>query len=218
MNDATPGLRLDAERNRQAILCAAAAVFSRRGTSAPLDEVAREAGVGIATLYRRFPDRDDLIAAVFEEKMSIYADMSEAAAERARTEPWEAFSAYVRFILAEQASDPGFSDVLLAPLSGSAAFAEQHRRALTATTALIARVVAAGVVRPDFDHSDLYLLTLANAGLARTSRRSREAASHRLGEYMLDAFRAAGSAPLPAPPKPWKRASRAGVDPNIDGR
>ena len=201
-------LRADAERNRRAILCAAATVFGRRGADAPLDEVAREAGVGIATLYRRFPDRTDLIAAVFEAKMTDYADAAEAAADRAETEPWEAFSDYVHHILQAQAADPGFSDVLLAPLTGSKAFAAHHRRALVATTALIERVVSAGVVRADFDHSDLYLLTLANGGLNRASGRTRAAASGRLAAYMLEAFRAPGE-PLPAPPAPWQRASRS---------
>jgi AcrR family transcriptional regulator len=203
-------LRVDAERNRQAILCAAATVFSRRGTSAPLEEVAREAGVGIATLYRRFPERSDLIEAVFEAKMTRYADACEEAAERALTEPWEAFTRYVHTILEEQAADPGFSDVLLAPLSGSPAFAAHHRRALNATTTLVERAVAAGVLREGFDHSDLYLLTLANAGLARGARSARMAASRRLGAYLLDAFRHPSTEPLPPPPAAWWRASRTG--------
>jgi AcrR family transcriptional regulator len=203
-------LRVDAERNRQAILCAAAAVFSRRGTGAPLDEVAREAGVGIATLYRRFPERADLVEAVFEEKMTRYADACEAAAERSATEPWPAFVDYVHFILEEQVSDPGFSDVLIAPLGGSKSFAAHHRRALRATTALVQRIVAAGVVRDGFAHADLYLLTLANSGLIRGSRNSRMAASRRLGAYMLDAFRHPSAEPLPPVPAPWSRAERAG--------
>jgi AcrR family transcriptional regulator len=207
--DSPARLRVDAERNRQAILCAAATVFSRRGTGAPLDEVAREAGVGIATLYRRFPDRAELLEAVFEEKMTRYADVCESAADRAVTEPWPAFVDYVHFILEEQVDDPGFSDVLIAPLSGSAAFAAQHRRALNATTVLVERVVAAGVVRQDFSHPDLYLLTLANSGLIRASRSSRAAASRRLGAYMLDAFRHPSAEPLPPAPTPWQRAARA---------
>lgn len=209
MVESSAPLRVDAERNRQAILCAAAAVFSRRGTGAPLDEVAREAGVGIATLYRRFPDRADLVEAVFEEKMTRYADVCEAAAERSLAEPWPAFADYVHFILEEQVDDPGFSDVLIAPLSGSAGFAAQHRRALQATTALVERIVEAGVVRDDFSHSDLYLLTLANSGLIRGSRSSRAAASRRLGAYMLDAFRHPATQPLPPAPTAWQRAARA---------
>lgn len=209
MSESAVPLRVDAERNRQAILCAAAAVFGRRGTSAPLDEVAREAGVGIGTLYRRFPERADLIEAVFEGKMKRYADACEAAAVRALTEPWPAFVDYVHIILDEQISDPGFSDVIIAPLSGSAAFAIEHRRALDGTTRLVERIIDAGVVREGFAHSDLYLLTLANAGLSRASRTARKAASRRLGAYMLDAFRSSAVDPLPPQPTPWRRATRA---------
>lgn len=208
MPESSASLRVDAERNRQAILFAASAVFSRRGTRAPLDEVAREAGVGIATLYRRFPDRADLVEAVFEEKMTRYADVCEAAADRAVTEPWQAFVDYVHFILEEQVDDPGFSDVLIAPLSGSAGFAAQHRRALNATTALVERVVEARVVREGFSHSDLYLLTLANTGLIRASRSTRVAASRRLGAYMLDGFRHPSTEQLPPAPGAWQRAAR----------
>lgn len=209
MPESTVPLRVDAERNRQAILCAAATVFGRRGTGAPLDEVAREAGVGIATLYRRFPDRADLVEAVFEAKMTRYADACEVIAERSLAEPWSALVDYVHFILKEQTEDPGFSDVLIAPLTGTPTFAAQRRRALKATTALVERVVEAGVVREGFSHSDLFLLTLANSGLQRASRSSRAAASRRLGAYMLDAFRHPTIEPLPPEPEAWQRAARA---------
>ena len=208
--DQAPTLRADAERNRQAILSAAAAVFARRGTDAPFDEVAREAGVGIATLYRRFPERADLIQAVFEEKMSRYADRAEATAVRARIEPKAAFLDYVEFILKEQATDPSFAEVLIAPLTGSPAFAVHHRRALVATTKLVEEVVAAGVVRSDFAHSDLYLLTLANAGLVRAARSNAAPASRRFAAYMLDAFLQQSTTPLPPTPAAWRRASRTG--------
>jgi AcrR family transcriptional regulator len=65
-----PGLRADAERNRQRIVEAARALFAERGLNVPLEEIAHRAQVGIATLYRRFPTREDLIAASFEAKMA----------------------------------------------------------------------------------------------------------------------------------------------------
>lgn len=65
--NATPPLRADARRNRDALLAAARLVFANEGLDAPLDAIAKEAGVGRATLYRRFPTRDTLIAAIFED-------------------------------------------------------------------------------------------------------------------------------------------------------
>lgn len=201
-------LRADAERNRQAILRAAATVFQRNGTGAPLEEVAREAGVGIATLYRRFPDRESLIEAVFEARMSDYADMCEASARRARTEPWSALSDHVHAVVDAQIADRGFSDALLKPSGASPGFADEHRRAFTATAELVATVVEAGVVRPDFDHFDLYLLTLANSGLQRMARTSRAPAAHRLAALLLEGVRHPAPDPLPAPPRAWRRATR----------
>lgn len=65
--DATPRLRADARRNRDRIIAAARTVFTERGTEVPMEEIARAAGVGTGTLYRRFPDRDSLISAVGQD-------------------------------------------------------------------------------------------------------------------------------------------------------
>jgi AcrR family transcriptional regulator len=209
MTVGSPALRVDAERNRRAVVAAASVVFSTQGTDAPLEEVAREAGVGIATLYRRFPSRDLLIEAVFEQRMADYADEAVRAAERARTEPWPALEAYLLYILEQQATEPAFADVLIAPLVGSPIFAAQHRRALAATIELVSLAKAAGVVRVGFDHSDLYLATLANAGLVKSARSSGVEASRRLATYLINSFSATSrEAPLPAVPRVWLRAQR----------
>jgi AcrR family transcriptional regulator len=205
---ATPRLRADAARNRDSIVCAASAAFAEHGTDVGLDEIARRAGVGIATLYRRFPTRDALIETVLDETMRHYADRTEAAAEQALTQPWEAFSSYLMFVMEHQVTDPAFADALLAPLLGSEIFAAQHRRALDASFVLVDRVLAAGVVRPDFHHADLHLLILANAGVARATRRTAPQAWRRLTAYMLDAFRHDTGQALPAVPHLWERAVR----------
>jgi AcrR family transcriptional regulator len=210
---AAPALRVDAERNRLALVCAAATVFRRSGTSAPLDEVAREAHVGIATLYRRFPDRDSLIEAVFEEKMRDYADRAAAAAERALAEPWQALEEYVTHMMSEQSTDPAFADVIAAPLTGSRLFIGHHRNALTSTITLVERVKAAKVVRGDFEHADLFLLTLANTGISHGAGESAPEASRRLCAYMLESFKPTTSRTLPPVPPAWaksvQRRSRA---------
>jgi AcrR family transcriptional regulator len=194
-------LRKDARRNRAAILDAAAHVFAEQGTDVPLEEIARAAGVGIATLYRRFPTRDALVEATLEDTMRRYADRTDAALERAQTDPWGALADYVQFICAQQAADPAFSDALQAPLRGSALFAEDHARAFRSSVRLIHKVKAAGVVRPDLDHSDLYLLTLSNGAVARVTGRSAPDAWRRVAGYFLDGFRA-DDAPRPTLPPP----------------
>nr|WP_176705426.1 TetR/AcrR family transcriptional regulator [Arthrobacter sp.]AXV46201.1 transcriptional regulator, TetR family [Arthrobacter sp.] len=205
----TRTLRADAERNRQAIICAAGRLFATEGTGVTLERIAGEAGVGVGTIYRRFATVDDLIAVVFEEKMSRYADRTEQVAEQALTEPWPAFRDYVFYILEQQANDIAFSDVILSPNLGTDLFRQHMKRALDASIVLVDRAKDAGAIRPDFEHSDLYLLTTANAGLVRGTRRSALASWRRFGEYMLQAFRCrAEGDPLTQPSPVLMRSHR----------
>src|SRR5690242_8811486 len=96
-------LRRDAERNRQRILQAAAEVFTQRGLDATLDDVARQAGVGVGTVYRRFPDKETLVAELFQDRI----DTLVAAAEKACTgaDPWQALVSYLEYAAASMAGD-----------------------------------------------------------------------------------------------------------------
>jgi AcrR family transcriptional regulator len=193
-------LRADAERNRQAIICAAAEVFAAEGSEVTLERIAGAAGVGVGTIYRRFATIEELVGVVFEEKMTRYADRTEQAAELALTQPWEAFRDYMLFILEQQASDIAFSDVILSPRRGTERFRQQTKRALGASIQLVDRARGAGAIRPDFDHSDLYLLMQANAGLVRGTQRSAPDAWKRFGDYLLQAFRPQTHASPLSPP------------------
>ncbi|MFJ4295630.1 TetR/AcrR family transcriptional regulator [Curtobacterium sp. NPDC089689] len=205
-------LRADAERRRQAIICAAGSVFAEEGTAVTLEHIAEKAGVGVGTIYRRFPSIEALVGVVFEEKMRRFADEAVAAAERARTEPWDAFADYVMFVMRHQAEDLAFSDVILSPGLGSKLFRAETRRALAATQLLVERAQAAGAIRADFDESDLFMLQHANAGLIRRTQRSAPTAWKRFAEYMLQAFRVDGGH-LEPPSATWLRAgSRAARD------
>jgi AcrR family transcriptional regulator len=186
----TGPLRVDAERNRARILDAARQVFAEQGLDVPMSEVARRAGVGIATLYRRFPTSDDLVAAVFAEKMDAYARAAEAALEV--DDPWTGFADYVRSVCEMQAADVGFADILAL---------SSRSRGFRAFARLAQRAKDAGALRTDFAHQDLVLLMMANAGLVHaTSGNAR--AWRRFTEYMLQAFRAPGAEPLPPAPTP----------------
>jgi AcrR family transcriptional regulator len=102
---APPPLRSDAERNRDRILTAARRLYAREGIAVSMAAVAREAGVGIATLFRRFPTRDDLVAAVFADTMAAYKDAITTAL--ADPDPWHGFTGYVETICGMQAADRG---------------------------------------------------------------------------------------------------------------
>jgi AcrR family transcriptional regulator len=205
MNMTERPLRADAERNRQAIVWAAGSVFASEGTDVTLEHIADVAGVGVGTIYRRFRTVQDLVAVVFEEKMSRYADEAERAAGRAETEPWEAFRDFVMFMLEQQAGDLAFSDVILSPGLGTELFRAQSRRALLASRLLVRRARDAGAIRVDFDESDLYLLLQANAGLVKGTQRSAPNAWKRFGQYMLQSFREHGGE-LEPPSPTWMRA------------
>ena len=93
-----------------------------------LEHIAEVAGVGVGTIYRRFSSVQELAAEVLEEKMTRYADRTEAAAsKRALTDPWPAFRDYVLFILEEQANDLAFSDVVLTTRGGTDLFVAERR-------------------------------------------------------------------------------------------
>src|SRR5579875_2240178 len=104
-------LRRDAALNRRRILHAAAEVFTARGLGASLDDVARQAGVGVGTVYRRFPDKDTLIEALFEERLGAITGV----AERALAEPdsWTALVTFLENASSLMAADRGLREILM---------------------------------------------------------------------------------------------------------
>lgn len=190
MPTASKPLRADAERNRQAIICAAGEVFASEGTDVTLEQIAHAAGVGVGTVYRRFSSIQDLAAVVLEEKMRNYADCSEEAAERALTDPWNAFRDYVMSVLEEQASDIAFSEVITSGDGATELFRTHQERALSASKLLAERAKAAGAIRPDFQHNDLLIFISAARGVLLAPQCTDPDAWKRLAEYLLDAARA----------------------------
>jgi AcrR family transcriptional regulator len=209
MTSTSRPLRADAERNRQAIVCAAAEVFATEGANVTLEHIAQVAQVGVGTIYRRFPTVADLVSVVLEEKMTRYADHAEAQAEAALVDPGQAFRDFLAFLLEEQSMDLAFTEIILSPAGTSTLFRSEIGRSLDASIVIVDRAKAAGAIRADFDHSDLYMIQLAHAGLVRGVRGSAVELSRRFGQYMLQAFTADGLDPLPDPPAAWTRAARA---------
>jgi AcrR family transcriptional regulator len=193
-----PALRADAERNRSRIVKAAREVFAERGLDAPMNEIARRARVGIATLYRRFPVREDLITDVFAEKMGAYAAaMEEALAD---PDPWHGFCLYVERVCAMQADDHGFTEVLTLTFPAARTFEEMRIAAYRGFSELIARAKSAGRLRPDFSPEDLVLLLMANAGVVAATADAAPDAWRRLVAYMIQAFAAGPAGALPPAP------------------
>src|SRR4051812_8364143 len=191
-------VRADAARNRQAIVEAARSVFAEQGLDAPLDEIAKRAGTGNATLYRRFPQRADLVAAVFAERMAEHAAAVEAGL--ADGDPWRGFASYIEAVGAMQARDHGIADLVTMNVSSAPEIEALRARAYDGLVRLVARAHEAGVLRADFTDQDVVLLLMANAGLVERAHGITAEASARLIHVLLDGFRAQAATDGPAAP------------------
>jgi AcrR family transcriptional regulator len=198
--DADRRLRRDAARNRDRIIEAAREVFREQGLQAPIEEVARRAGVGIATLYRRFPTRPDLITCAFAAKMQDYADATEDAL--AFDDPWQGFCWYVERLCEMQAGDHGFTEVLTMTFPASAEFEEVRTHTFLRFRQLTKRAKKAGRLRRDFSTEDLPLILMANAGVVAASRAAAPEAWRRVVRLILQGLEAPARGPLPKPPTP----------------
>jgi AcrR family transcriptional regulator len=149
----TAPLRADAERNRQRLLTAAKDLFATRGLDVTLDDVARHAGVGTGTAYRRFPNKDALIDALMVDRIAELGAIAEDCLEE--PDPWRALTGYFERALALQAADRGLKEVLFSSGRGRERSVEARRRIGPVVTKLVERAVEAGVVRSDFSTSDV---------------------------------------------------------------
>lgn len=188
-------LRADAERNRGLILEAAVAVFAERGLEAGVAEVAQRAGVGSATVFRRFPTKRDLIVAVVEARIAEMGDELEAALRAG--DPWAGLVTAMEAIARVQARDRGLFEAIGGSVSGDEHLHAKHAELHVQLERIAARAKQAGALREDVEATDLPLLA---AGAASTCQVG--AASELWRRYlgiMLDGLRPAAATPLPVP-------------------
>lgn len=160
-------LRADAARNRAKLLAAAAQVFGARGLDAPLEHIAKRAGVSIGTLYAHFPTREALFDAIFPERLAALDRVAEAAL--ADSDPWQGFVTFLEGVFTLQAEDRGLNDAISrrVPLSGE--LDEVCTRGVGHADRIIARARQAGRLRADFTMADLAVLTSAVSQVIRTA-------------------------------------------------
>jgi AcrR family transcriptional regulator len=193
-------LRKDAERNRQRIIDAARQVFADQGVHAPVEEIARQAGVGVGTVYRRFPDRTELVEAVFLERAQRYLVAAQEAL--GHPDPWEGFRSYLERLRAMQAEDQVVTDVLTLDLPASTAFQQLRKRLYATQNRLIRAAQEQGTLRADFVPEDVVLLLIANAAIIDRVGAEVPESSPRFFALALDALRTDRPGPLPDPPAP----------------
>ena len=204
----TRRLRRDAQRNRDAILTAARQVFCDHGLEAPLDEIARRAGVGIATLYRRFPSRVGLLDAVLADTVQAHVDAAEQAL--AMDDPWEGFAFYLEQTCRLQAADRGLNDAMGMRFPRAATVEAARRRLFELVAQVVDRAQQAGRLRADLTLEDLAFVTWANTRILQAVRAggAPDAWRRHLG-LLLDGFRAERASPLPEPPLSPRQVHRA---------
>jgi AcrR family transcriptional regulator len=188
--------RADAQRNRDKLLAAARAAFAEEGVDAPLDSIAKRAGVGNATLYRHFPTRDDLLLAVFMDRVIENATFLERA--RQTEDPWAGFTQYIQETCRALAADRGMADVMAIGYP-TPELHTLHARASKARIDLIERAKASGQLRADATPEDVVLLLLAVAGIIQHTGTAAPAATERYLSFALDGFRAPAATPAPPP-------------------
>jgi AcrR family transcriptional regulator len=174
--------RADARANHDKLVAAARALFTEKGTSAPLEEVAERAGVGIGTLYRHFPTRQALLEAVYVDEVEA---MARAATELEELPPWDALSQWLHQYVGFAATKRALNEALMETDPNSNVLLTCRTAIVGAGTALVERAQTAGVVRNDTTFPDIVRMVGAIAMVPTEDLEQKD----RLLELALDGLR-----------------------------
>lgn len=196
-------LRRDAERNRLLILSAARTVFAQRGLEASLDEVAREAGLGVGTVYRRFPNRDALIDALFADGINAIGRIVDESLAMPRA--WDGLRHFMASMLELQCQDKGLRDVMVAKKAPETTEDLMRNRIKPPISELVRRAQQEGDLREDLIDTDIGVLEIAALGAAEFTALADPDVWQRYLTVMMDGMRARpagenGNTPLDQPP------------------
>jgi AcrR family transcriptional regulator len=189
-------LRSDARDNRDRILLVARLAFAADGLDVPIREIARRAELGVATVYRHFSTKDELLTAAFAQQVRLCSAIAEEGL--AAKDPWQGFSHVIEKVFELHALDRGFARAFTSQLPHVEGFAAERDRSLKMLLELIRRAKKAGSLRKDFVPEDVALALMANEGIRAESPQLRVAASRRFAALILQSFQADPAAtPLP---------------------
>lgn len=202
MGDGTTGaterrsVRADARRNIERLAEAAAEVFGEQGLRAPLEAIARRAGVSTGTIYNRFGSREALIDAVVP---ALVGSRLAEAADRAlaRADAWDGFAGYVEEVCELQASNMAINDLIARDFPVSDILNEVCHAAQGTLSRIVARAQEDGSLRADFTDQDMLFVFWSNAVLVRFTAQAAPEAWRRSLAFTLDGLRAGAAHPLP---------------------
>ena len=188
-------MRRDAEQNRQKIIAAADRLISEQGLGVGHDQIARAAGVAVGTVYRRFPDKSALVAALFTEQVETVVDAARAAL--LVEDAWQAIVEFLTAILKMQADSRGLRELV----SGSPHAQDLTRYARAQIGPVVRELVArghdAGVLRADIAEQDIALIPIMIGSIIHTARTVDAELWRRTLAVVLDGLRAGHRDPLP---------------------
>jgi AcrR family transcriptional regulator len=190
-------LRADAERNRQRILDAAAELFAVKGLSVGLDEIAHHAGVGVGTAYRRFPDKQNLIEALFEERVDQLVELAEAGL--AADDPWEGLAGFLEGATELQIANRGLRELVFGSEHGAALAPRARARIAPLVEQLVRRAKKSGALRDDVVTEDVPLIEFIVSSASELTTRMAPDLWRRYLALVLDGLRTPDPHPLPEP-------------------
>ena len=191
-------LRRDARENRERVLEAARGAFAELGIDSSVEEIAGRAGVGVGTLYRRFPTKDALIDAIFEEHLERMAANAEEALQA--SDAWDGLLGYLTYVVECQAADRGLCAIVGGHLRTEHRVASGRARLRPLVQRLIGRAQDCGALRPDVTFEDLSVLLWTTGRVVDATREVAPEFWQRYLALLVDGLRASGASPLPQPP------------------
>ena len=183
-------LRADAVRNQARILDAAREIFGTRGLNVSLDDIARHAGLGVATLYRRFPDRESLVVALFEREIRKTAELARVAL--AAADPWEGFTTLLRSMFRAVAEDKGLRQALLSSRYGLEAATSGRDELIRLLTRIVRRSQDDGSLRAGITAQDIPPMMLMVGIVADFAGNANPRLWERYGALLIDGLSARG--------------------------
>ena len=194
---ATKSLRSDARRNRERLVASARELFATAGVDVSVEEITHHAGLGMGTLYRHFPTKDDLIDAVLEDAFAEIVRLAERAA--AEEDAWVGLTGFIEQVLALHAQNHGIKDVLAT--RGHGALRETMRaRVRPLVRAMVERAQEQGTLRADFSPEDLPLVFWTAGRVIETTGKFAPDYWRRYLAFLLDGLRASAATPQSTPP------------------
>ena len=200
-------LRRDAQANRERIVAAARVAFAAGGIEATVEEIARTAGVGMGTLYRRFPTKEDLVDAVLEDAFGQFVRVAEESL--AEADAWVGFTGFLERSLALHGADRGLKDLVASSRHGLTRTQAMRARLRPLINRLVERAQEQGSLRSDFTPEDVPVVFWTAGRVIETTSQVAPDFWRRYLGLLLDGLRAGAATPLPHPPLTRAQLDRA---------